>query len=381
ALLLISAGCGGLTPYYQEGRPDLDTDPDSGTDTGTDSDSNTSSELQPLEITSVTPEHGTSAGGTTVEIQGTHFDGSTKVWFNDRTAEVIDSGSNWIEVSTPKGDQGNSSVRVTTDTHTGETQDAFVYWQDGAGQSGLMGSLSKYQYVGQYWESTPNDEANAYLYFNVPNTVEFWQFYSSGFGKCVSNYEYAGPSISVYEPGVSRVTLKRGSDTAVNLFQGSGETPTYIYESQGNIISYYKNGSTYKLESSRGADWPEFTLEGVVSTPDAFQVTSPAIDSFTAPTLTKNNLLISWTGAGADYVVIRLLRWGQDGTIIEEVNCVVNDTGRFQVPSNIWGGWSFDQQLTIQVGKAKVGGGTVPYNTANTGMIGVHWIIGAGWTN
>jgi len=390
-----AAGCQGLTAYYPEGRSDtgsetgIDEETDTGLaaetgDTAEDTGADTSTELKPLEVDDVTPAHGTDAGGLLVEITGGPFDGSAEVYFGEKKARVISAGNTWIQVEAPRNGTGYQHIKVITDTHQGQLDNGFLYWPDGTGQTGTLGSFEHFQYVGSYWDGgLPEAEAAASVFFLAPGAIEWWQLFGKGFNQCSSNYEYSGSEIEVFQPDVTRFTLKRGSAAAVNLFQGDG-TPAgneeYVFATQGNVSSSFANSAVYNLESAGTEDWPQFVLEGAVQTPSSFQVTSPVINAPTPPEITRSSFRLAWTGSGGDYVLARLLRFNSTGTLLEEVTCVLDDTGSFTVPSNVWAGWSAGSQLTVLVGRVKESTGKLPFNNSNSGMVGVQWVIGAGFT-
>jgi hypothetical protein len=78
--------------------------------------------------TSVTPNSGPTAGGTSVVIQGTAFTGATAVSFggSPATGVVVNSATQITAVS-PAGSAGTVSVSVTTPGGTGTLSNAFVY--------------------------------------------------------------------------------------------------------------------------------------------------------------------------------------------------------------------------------------------------------------
>jgi len=396
ATLALLAGCGGLTAYYPDGRVDpVDTGDtgdtgDSG-DTGETGDTGEAGDTGtlPLDVTEVDPQHGSTSGGTEVEIIGGPFDGSAEVFFGDQRATVQNTGQTWITAVTPRGTEGAATVRVVTDTHEGEAAGAFNYWADGSGLVGTYGSFSHTRYVGTYWcveepcvdetdLGTPESTASASIAFLSPGTLEWWQNWAPSFNQCASDYE---PSLSadVYEPDVANMTLKRSS-IALNLQQGTGEVPSFYYVTTGNVASSFINSSSYTLESRGSATWPAYEINGVVNTPGLFSITSPIVTGDTLPRVRRSSFRVAWNGSGGDYVVIRATRLGTTGSVLEEVTCVVDDIGSFTIPSNAWTGWSLDNQILLQVGRVKEPGGTVPFNNAQSGMVGVQWIVGAAVT-
>lgn len=388
----LSGACGNLAAYYPEGRTvdPIGTDSDTDEDTDTDSDTDPDTNLIPLEITEVSPAHGTSAGGVEVEIVGGPFDNSAEVYFGERKGSVIATGRTWLTVETPSGSEGAVDVRVRTETGEGEMTEAFNYWLDGSGRMGTYGSLSHTRYLGTYWcirepcetsadLGTPEPQAGAIIAFLEPSGLEWWENWAPAFNQCRSDYE---PTLSAtaYNPGVTSMTLRRSSTTgAINLQRGSGETPDFYYVTTGNITSGFANGTSYSIESRGGENWPAFEMPGAVSTPDMFSIFSPVVNSSTLPTVRRSNFRVEWTGGDGDYVVILAERFGTTGSL-ELVSCVVDDNGAFTIPSTAWSGWSVDNQVRLQVGRVKEPTGVVPFNNARSGVVGVQWVVGAAVT-
>jgi hypothetical protein len=384
---LLALGCGSLTAYYPEGRPpdtgepgdtDTDTDTDTDSDTDVDTDTDTDPTLSPLEITRVEPRNGSTAGGQAIELQGGPFDASAQVWFGDQRATVQSAGSALLRVTSPAGAAGYVPIRVVTDTHSGRRDDAFQYWPDGQGRNGVLGGFHHYRYIGTYWEggTTPPPEASASLFFVEPSNFEYWRFYAPSIGSCASEYR-TDADIFVYNPDITRFTLRRGTSSALNLFRNTQYA--YLYETAGNVASQYANSATWTVESDGGVDWPAFVLDGALSTPASFAITSPAISGSEIARVSRG-FRITWGGSGGDYVILRLLRFNTAGTLQEEVSCVVSDTGTFNVPSSAFTGWQANAQLTIVVGRVVTGAGTLPHNRSRSGMVGAQWLIGAAFT-
>jgi hypothetical protein len=371
-------GCSGLDANNPDGRVP-DTEPvatDSGTPgTGTDSGIETDPNLLPLNITSISPAHGSVVGGTQVEIDGSGpFNATAQVWFGTQPASVIGIGPTRLRVQAPAGAQGLTSVRVTTDTHTARVDDAFRYWPDGQGLAGVIGELSHIRFVGTYW-SPPAPSAEANVMFIAPAPFNFWELWGSGMDSCSSTYTFSG-GLSVFVPDVDRFTLRRGTSSAINLNRDPDPSYDYWFEAD-DPVGQYANNATYDLSSDGGNTWPAFTLAGALRTPASFTVTEPAISGTTAPTVPQN-FRLSWSGSDGDYMLARIIRY-QAGAVAQTVDCVLTDDGTHQLNGSEFTGWNSGSQLLIMVGRVRTGSGTLPYNRASTEMVGIQWIVGAGW--
>lgn len=82
---------------------------------------------QPPVATTVTPATGTTAGGTTVVIAGTHLDGATQVLFGDTAAIIRESAYASLTVVTPLHVAGKVDIAITTANGTGTFAKAYTY--------------------------------------------------------------------------------------------------------------------------------------------------------------------------------------------------------------------------------------------------------------
>jgi len=65
----------------------------------------------------------------------------------------------------------------------------------------------------------------------------------------------------------------------------------------------------------------------------------------------------------------------EDGTV-----AVYND-GSFTIPSTVWNApWQTGDQITMVIGRVRPGGDPLSHNNAENGMVGIHWVIGAGFS-
>ncbi|MFK7927060.1 MAG: IPT/TIG domain-containing protein, partial [Myxococcota bacterium] len=355
----------------------------------TDTDTDTDVDLLPLDVTGVDPAHGSDAGGANVQIDGGPFDGSAQVFFGDERATVRSFTSTTVTVDTPANDVGLAHVKVVTDTHQGEANNAYRYWPDGSGSIGIFGSFSHTRYLGEYWclrepctganVGTPEPLSSAAVTFIEPGELEWWQVWAPSLRSCRSNYE-ASLTATIYDPEISRFFLRRGdSSPAITLFPGTGDVSATTFVTSGNVATSYANNANWELESEGGNEWPAFKIAGAIQTPGTFSITSPVVSSSTIPTVRRNTFNVAWNGSGGDYVIIRALRYS-NGSFVEEVSCAVNDSGAFTIPSSSFSGWSSGGQITLLVGRVIEPNGVVPFNNSRSGLAGVQWVVGAART-
>ena len=140
-----------------------------------------------------------------------------------------------------------------------------------------------------------------------------------------------------------------------------------------------ENGS-YDLETIDATEpFDGLSLPVAIETPGPITVYTPDIDSSTVPYVDQFDFGVSWDTTGsASYVLMELYRYEGD-VVVDEVHCWAADDGSFTVPSSVWSGWSYYDQVTIIVGRAQVSDQTLYWNGADDGMLGVNWVIGAGY--
>ena len=394
ALLLLFPGCGfGLTytVFDDTGVPvkdtDADTDTDSDTDGDTDSDTDTDSDsdVDALRVDSVTPEYGTTAGGQSVTIAGGPFDDTVSVRFGGVSATIDSVTSTEVHAHTPAySTEGSVDVSVTTDSGTGGLTGGFYYILDGAGLTGVIGSMEWYDMVGTYWGGTPTDFGYSSFYFTEPVAVEYWEFFTGTLDTCVSAYTPSLPDVYYYDYGVTSATL-----TAPD-----GGTLRYTWDATAGWFDAgdlsngdFDQNSSYDLNTITPTDFPAFDAPDIMRTPASFSVSSPAISGSTPPAINRSSFSLTWTGSGGDAMVAYLGRdlheqpAGSGNYVYTELaTCALRDDGSFTVPSSVWTGWAANDQMDIILGRLVTPTGLVPYNNADSQFVGIYWVYGAGQT-
>ena len=175
-------------------------------------------------------------------------------------------------VRTPSGTEGIADVEVSTNTGFGARSEAFTYWMDGTGLTGLVGEFSWFHFVGDYWSSTPQDFGAANFVFLLPTDFEYWQFYSDTMDTCRNNYSLSS-SIQVYEPNYGSVQMVAPDGGAVPIPKSIDYASSTKHKIPQYITTSYK--AEYSLQAPK-APWPELDITSALRTPNAFG-TSPAI--------------------------------------------------------------------------------------------------------
>ncbi len=354
-------------------RLDSFTEPvDTGTPTGN---------LDTIEITSVLPDFGTTAGGLAVTITGGIFDDSAQVLFGGQEATILSLESeNELRVLTPaQSTEGYVTIGIRTDSGFGSLDSAFRYFKDHAGETGAMGEFHWYHYIGDYWQNRPPDGGFAYFAFLDPVSLDPWEIFGPTTEDCAVDYS-AATSLSSIIQDVPVATLNAPNGSSVTLPWNS---TYFVFYNQALTDSEYYFGVTYNLAEFSSSSYPSFHVDDFVTTPDAagFQIISPALAGSDALQLSKYELQFSWTGSHGDRLLLMLALWNSEGTDYETtVSCLVPDTGSFTVPSAVWPSYPTGRQITVYATSMTMSDAVVPFNGASVGIAGEYALIGAFFT-
>lgn len=387
-LVALTVGCGTLSPYG-EGFTFVDTG-----GPGTASTTTTGPTTGPggtvvgdFDIDSIEPDYGTNAGGTLVVIQGGPFPDDPTVSVANVPGTVLEATANRITFETPAADKDDwVAVKVEgADGSSARANKSFQYWPDGDGLTGLWGEFWRLDYMGTYWAPAgggtgpynPPPLAGAAMVFLEPASFEYQDVWAAGMNQCAVDYNPPLNATSI-NTGLGSVTLSSGS-TTLNL--GPSADLANYFETTPNASTWVAGG-TWTLEADGSADnWPGFELNNIATFPSAPTITSPAMNSGTIPTATRNTTF-SWSSTGsADYVVMWLARSEDAGaTIAEVMTCVATDDGSFTLDGTMWSGWdTLDGVVLAQIGRVTVSGNRLPHNDADNGLAAVSWVYGAYW--
>jgi hypothetical protein len=374
----------GITDPQDDPETDTDaeTDPETDTETDSETDSETDTDTTPpmgdIDLDQLAPEHGTNAGGELITISGSTFTANSRVFFGGVEGTVQSWTNNAIAVQTPPNSVGWVDVRVEDQGAEDTLAAAYRYWTDATGQTALFGSVSWYQSIGNYWSAGGFAYGNADSYMSAPaNISEYWELFVPTLDSCSSTYN---PGIV---PEVTNLTnmhyTEAGSPThTMNPIQA---IPGYYL---GNVPSgQFDENASYGFSSPGNSDWPAFDLDDVVSTSSAVTMTTPNLTGNFAPNIRQDSFVLEWNAGSGDYMLATLLRYGNPVAgqlVIDEIMfCAMRDDGYFEVPSSVWQGWSIDNQMDVEVGRVYAEQGTMPHNNGGTALVGVYWVVGAGF--
>jgi len=396
--LLVLAGCGlGLDPGFPKGDSggpapaeadadtdadsDADTDADSDADTDADSDADADADADAIAITALTPDYGTTAGGTEVVITGGPFDSTARAWVGESEATVLSAAPAELRVRTgPSAETGAVAVEVETASGQGRQTQRFTYWGDATGMAGAIGEVTLARRVGSYWEpggTTEGGFAQVYLLAEGAS-VEWWQLFAPALDDCETE-AYAPPvEVALMDPGVARITLEAPAAGVSLALDWDAEGGVFTSESVSS--SNFLSGQSYALAGFGVVGLPAGQTPNFLAAPGLPSVTSPSIAGSSPPNISRNPTF-TWSPGGADFVLIRLSMWNSAGTdYAETIQCVAVDDGSFVVDTGLFSTWPTSRQLDVDLGFAKATRGALPWNAGQSRVVALHRVYGAGFT-
>lgn len=348
-------------------RPDLE-----GTDTESESETDTETDLDDLEVLTVAPAHGSTAGGTqvvvTVDIE---LDDSTVVTFGGVEATIVEIDGDEVTVSTPEADDdGSVAVKVVTDTHSGRQTKAFTYWQDGEGELGVIGEISWTEVLGDYWKDGTDPYSSAWIALAEPHTSpEHMDLYGGSLDNCTTSPTFTLPTL--YEPDVDEVVLasSRG-DTTLDGSDG-------YFSVEELDISSHPEGVSFDLEIDEASDYPAVAME-VGTMPALPGLYYPDVDASTLDYLYEDAILAWDTEEPADYVVLELIAVYGEGSS-ETVSCVLQDDGYEALSTSaLWSSYENADYVLIYMGRVSLGSNdALLQDQTRSGVAAISWEVGA----
>ena len=383
-----------------------DTNVDTGTDSGTDT--GTSGTLIPNLISNVTPGYGTTAGGNLIILSGGPFHPSSTVTIGGYSATVQQNTSNQLNIITPASPVAVSAeIRVDMPTGYGISDNDYIYFEDGLGLTGAIGSLVMNEYVGDYWVDANNNplpsgtkEGTAWTAFVAPLDFHWWQYNTPILDGCARNgidadgngsyddingdgvvngsdyYVYSG-NLSVLDFAADSLQLQGTSTLTLNR---SGTDPTsisyYLYEVDPVSSSQMPDNAFFDLYVINGP------LAGMSSAQYARSSKQISLISPNLNTLGNINRsqTFSWTPTGADWMQIRMYSRNSNGFIHSDVICNVQDDGDFSF-QNIHHQWVTGDAVYVQFSRIYESDITLPHNDSISRVIGIYTLLGAGIMN
>jgi hypothetical protein len=384
--LLALSGCGlatfnetgVVTDTGPAGDADTDADGDSDSDADGDGDSDTDSDTDTdMSISGVTPDWGTTAGGTSVTLNGTFAAASGEVLFGSKAGSVQSWTKSSISVNTPTQSAGGLyDITVKSGSNEVTETEAFTAYEDAAGKASVVGSMNWWDYNENVYEAGL-DYGNSTMFMTVPVDFHWWDFYGAAEDSCADNFSTA-KTVSVYTDfDVNQVQFKQSSRT-VSMNWESGNLRWFGEYASGAL----GQGSAYDLQTVNSAVYPSFSISDVTRGPKAFTVTSPAAVTGSFQYLSRTGLNFSWSASGADAIMINIVvtPTGDFADSVHDVTCWVKNDGSFTVPPSLFSKWGSGNYAYLIIGAAKEGTGTNPVDNGEARVAGTYWRISAALT-
>ncbi len=224
---------------------------------------------------------------------------------------------------------------------------------------GLVGAMFYQEPLGDYWA---DDDPVGDVWFGMPDPVQqaaWWELWSDGFfGEC----EEARPDTPDWFDDFERF---EDSDDPAIVGAGMGMELQWNEDANrwvGDIDDYFPDTELQILPFDTGEG--TLAVERLVTTPRAFVLTSPDMDTSDPIEIDDDEFSFTWQPSGADYVFILIrfdnLEGGVNG--VEYVACPVPDTGSFSVPSSKIDDWNSGMGAAIYIGPVNEGRGTIGFN-------------------
>lgn len=371
------------------GDPGTGDEPPSNDDGPDDSDSDDEADEDADEpvgdsdlITAISPQHGSTLGGTRVAVRGGPFPEGTEIEIGGIVVSVTDNVGDELRFETPpySGEGWAELATVHPDGSRHSWSEGFHFWQDGTGLAGAAGYYQWVQPVGGYWiDGVPPDPwGGANIVYLVPEDFYWWELVTGTLGTCTASDStgYDG-ELFLYDFGEPNLRLENeyGSTTLLTFDDASKGFGNEAFTA-GNFIASH----SYASQPFTSLDAPPDSIANFVETPATFRVSNPNIDSLYVPNITRSQT-VTWDAGGADVVWIEMARVNSLGTAIEEgIICIVSDSGSFTVPASAWASWPTGRQVNLVVTKARVSRALLPHNNSESRVSGMYSVFGAGFS-
>ena len=237
-------------------------------------------------------------------------------------------------------------------------------------------------YIGGYWSTRPPPYAFASFYLDVPEgDFHYWEWWVPAIGTCV-NF-----TTGTYSSPWADTDVYSFDDTTLDLYDDAGDsirltfdTYSWRYEAELTDTDFYVPDQSYRLGNMDDAGAPALSIEDFFETPSGLTVTRPTLEGSVPPTINRRQTF-EWASDGSRAVRINLqLLDASFSTTEEEVECWVEDDGRFTVPPDVWSAWPIGRQVMVSMSSVSESTGTLWYNRANIRTLGITASIGAGFS-
>lgn len=386
-LLLGWMGCGldpnapgVVNPDDTAEEADVDTDADTDADTDTD----TEPVLTGIDVDSLTPPYGSTAGGQEVTITGGPFDADVVVTFGDAVAGISSiSETSLVVITPPVAEEGATTVTVVSGEDGGQLPEGFMFFANASGLAGSVGVWLWAELTGNYWGSSSYSDGFGGFLFIQPADFHWWQFSAPAMDSCANDatHVYDGPELFVYdlgvEGGVTDLTLRPqvGSDVTVSY-----DATSYYYQRDPLASTAYIDNGWYDLLPISGGLLAGMAVDNLFRAAGPMTVQQPAISGASVPYLDRSQTFL-WTPGGYSWVEISLAIIDVSGKAVQEsVTCVVQDDGEFTIDGSKFTAWPTGRQVNIGFTAVREGNTLLPHNDADSRVVGMYQMIGASFS-
>lgn len=364
-LPLLLLGVSGCWLTEEEVQAKIDVEIDTGT-------------VDPLVLSGITPGFGPTTGGTEVTIAVGPLMGTPEVLFGSNAATVVSQSATEVVVTAPAAlAAGAVPVTITDTGRELRSSDAFTYYEDRTGLTGVIGALSYVTYVGDAWGTQierPADYGLGWISFIEPASVRYSDLsYGMPLDTCSSSYAFNG---TLYDQPLNAASITLSSPSASQDFAWSAQDLEFYRDM---TLADFRPGTTFDLEPISSPTFPSQRVEGFVRTPLALQVTEPEFDTWI-----NSSFTVSWSqDERADYILLRMDLYSDlFGTFVESVLCRVADDGSFYVDGSQFSEWvPLDTTLRLGVGRAIESDASFAHDNSEVAVAGVYWVFGLAYAD
>jgi hypothetical protein len=228
----------------------------------------------------------------------------------------------------------------------------------------ITGSLFMVDPIGGYWEDgTPQGSASWGVLVS-PTAVTGLEGLGTP-GTCVRNPEGVA---TTYRGGGSGTTLLKHNDAEVRMTWTTSGNVWF-----GSLVETdWEVDTEYDLAPLEFSGLGTFEIPAFFTTPDGgFLGTAPGMGGEGMGTVPgPDQFTVEWTSQGkAEWVVIQAIAYDAEQVGLELVACVVEDTGSFTIPAELWQEVSSTAYVMLLVGALRIDGGTVLLNGTDEGYV------------
>jgi len=355
------------------------------------------SEDSEVQILSIEPDWGPTAGGTLVTITGIGFDGQIGVLFDDAVLSVTKLDAETLLVtSPPSAVEVQVDVTVESDLGKGIGRDGFTYSDSGpppdtgspdtgSAGTGLVGGYAEFSLLQIACPAcvgmTTGLDVNASAVFHEPSTGS-WLSWLPAEGTCLANPTPAVPTSTRLDVG-EWVYLTAGSES-IGLWK-TMDTAGTTYKASGLDNSDFLRNAYFDLSVPDTGALGAFELEDALLTPQGFDTIEPYEmlyshpDSAWSASISISNAQFTWapTGGSGSFVIL-LAVLDSSGTISGQVMCRGADNGSMMIPSTYLSGYSAYSGVLVYMYRYRFSNAVIPSNGSTFETVGQSGFLGTG---